>query len=91
MVFSSLTFLFAFLPIALIGWYVLPGKLRIGFLLLISLLFYAWGEPLYVFLMLGSIAVNWGIGLLLDRSERHKKLWLVVSIVLNLTLLFVFK
>ena len=91
MVFSSLTFLFAFLPIALIGWYVLPKKLRIGFLLLISLVFYAWGEPLYVFVMLGSILVNWGIGLLMDRSERHRRAWLIVSVVLNLALLFVFK
>lgn len=91
MVFSSLTFLFAFLPIALIGWYVLPQKLRIGFLLLVSLVFYAWGEPLYVFLMLGSILLNWAIGLLMDRTDRHKKLWLIVSVVLNLTLLFVFK
>ena len=91
MVFSSLTFLFAFLPIALIGWYVLPKKLRIGFLLLVSLVFYAWGEPLYVFLMLGSILLNWGIGLLMDRTDRHKKLWLIVSVVLNLALLVVFK
>ncbi len=91
MVFSSLTFLFVFLPIALIGWYALPKKLRIGFLLLISLVFYAWGEPLYVFVMIGSILANWGIGLVMDRSERHKKVWLVASIVLNLALLFVFK
>ena len=91
MVFSSLTFLFAFLPIALIGWYVLPKKLRIGFLLLVSLVFYAWGEPLYVFLMLGSILVNWLIGLMMDRTERHKKPWLILSVVLNLALLFVFK
>ena len=46
MVFSSLTFLFAFLPITLIGYYVLPKKAKIGFLLLASLVFYAWGEPL---------------------------------------------
>ena len=91
MVFSSLTFLFAFLPIALIGWYVLPKKLRIGFLLLVSLVFYAWGEPLYVLLMIGSILVNWAIGLLMDRAQRTKKLWLIVSVVLNLSLLFVFK
>ena len=91
MVFSSLTFLFAFLPIALIGWYVLPKKLRIGFLLLISLVFYAWGEPLYVFVMLGSILVNWAIGLLMDRTQRFRRLLLIISVVLNLALLFVFK
>ena len=57
MVFSSLTFLFIFLPVTLLGYRLLPKKLRIGFLLLASLIFYAWGEPLYVFLMIGSILV----------------------------------
>jgi alginate O-acetyltransferase complex protein AlgI len=73
MVFSSLTFLFAFLPIVLIGYYLLPKKTKIGFLLLASLVFYAWGEPLYVLLMIGSILVNWLIGLGMDKSARHKK------------------
>ena len=91
MVFSSLTFLIAFLPITLIGYYLLPKKTKIGFLLLASLVFYAWGEPIYVLLMIGSILVNWVIGLLMDKSERHKKALLVASIVLNLGLLFVFK
>ncbi len=91
MVFSSLTFLFAFLPIALLGYYLLPQKLRIGFLLLVSLVFYAWGEPVYVLLMVVSVAVNWTIGLLLDRSVRRKKLWLILAVVCNLLLLGVFK
>ena len=91
MVFSSLTFLFAFLPVTLIGYYLLPKKWKIGFLLLASLVFYAWGEPLYVILMIGSIVLNWVIGLLMDKSERHKKAFLIASIVLNLALLFTFK
>jgi alginate O-acetyltransferase complex protein AlgI len=91
MVFSSLTFLFAFLPIVLIGYYLLPKKTKIGFLLLASLVFYAWGEPLYVLLMIGSILVNWLIGLGMDKSARHKKTFLIASVVLNLALLFVFK
>ena len=91
MVFSSLTFLFAFLPIVLIGYYLLPKKAKIWFLLLASLVFYAWGEPLYVLLMIGSILVNWAIGLLMDRTERHKKVFLIASVVLNLALLFAFK
>ena len=65
MVFSSLTFLFAFLPVTLIGYYLLSKKWKIGFLLLASLVFYAWGEPLYVILMIGSIVLNWVIGLLI--------------------------
>ena len=91
MVFSSLTFLFAFLPITLIGYYLLPQKAKIAFLLLASLVFYAWGEPLYVLLMIGSITVNWGIGLGMDKSARHKKAYLIASVVLNLALLFTFK
>jgi alginate O-acetyltransferase complex protein AlgI len=91
MVFSSLTFLFAFLPITLIGYYLLPKKAKIAFLLLASLVFYAWGEPLYVLLMIGSITVNWGIGLGMDKSARHKKAYLIASVVLNLALLFTFK
>ncbi len=91
MVFSSLTFLFAFLPVALLGWYLLPKKLRTGFLLLVSLVFYAWGEPLYVFLMIGSILANWGIGIAMSHSDHRKKLWLILSIVLNLALIGVFK
>ena len=91
MVFSSLTFLFGFLPVTLIGYYLLPKKAKMTFLLLISLVFYAWGEPLYVFLMIGSILVNWLIGLGMDKSVRHKKALLVLSVGLNLALLFVFK
>ena len=91
MVFSSLTFLFVFLPVTLLGYRLLPKKLRIGFLLLASLIFYAWGEPLYVFLMIGSIAANWLIGFQVAKEGPHRKAWLVLSIVLNLLLLLVFK
>ena len=91
MVFSSLTFLFIFLPVTLLGYRLLPKKLRIGFLLLASLLFYAWGEPLYVFLMIGSILVNWGIGFKVTGDGPHRKAWLVLSVALNLLLLLIFK
>ena len=90
-VFSSLTFLFLFLPIALIGYYLFPKKLRIGFLFAASLVFYAWGEPLYVFLMIGSILLNWLLVLQMDRSDRHRKAWLIAAISCNLLLLVVFK
>ena len=91
MVFSSLTFLFAFLPITLLGYRLLPKKLRIGFLLLASLVFYAWGEPLYVFLMIGSILANWLLGFQVAKDGPRKKTFLVLSIVLNLLLLLIFK
>ena len=91
MVFSSLTFLFAFLPVVLLGYRLLPKKLRIGFLLLASLVFYAWGEPLYVFLMIGSILVNWLIGFKVAGDGPHRKSWLALSVALNLLLLLIFK
>ena len=59
-------------------------------LLLASVFFYAWGEPVFVLLMLFSILLNWGIGLKMDKSEK-KKAWLIVSVVWNLSIMFVFK
>lgn len=91
MVFSSLTFLFAFLPATLLGYYVLPRRWRLAFLLLASLVFYAWGEPVYVLLMMGAILVNWVIGLLMARFPRRKKLLLVLAVALDLCMLGVFK
>jgi alginate O-acetyltransferase complex protein AlgI len=91
MVFSSLTFLFAFLPVTLLGYRLLPKRLRIGFLLLVSLVFYAWGEPLYVFLMIGSILINWLIGFKVAGQGPGRKPWLVLAVALNLLLLLVFK
>ncbi len=91
MLFSSLSFLFIFLPVTLIGYYLSPKRLRVSFLLLASLLFYAMGEPVYVLLMIGSILANWGIGLAMDRWPARKGRWLRVSILLNLSLLLVFK
>ncbi|MBR0205293.1 MAG: MBOAT family protein [Clostridia bacterium] len=91
MIFSSLTFLFVFLPVTLLGYRLLPKRLRIGFLLLASLIFYAWGEPLYVFLMAGSILVNWLLGFQVAKDGPRKKAFLALSIVLNLLLLLIFK
>lgn len=91
MVFSSLTFLFAFLPATLLGYYVLPRRWRLAFLLLASLVFYAWGEPVYVLLMMGAILINWVVGLLMARFPRRKKLLLVLAVTLDLSMLGVFK
>lgn len=59
-------------------------------LLLASLFFYAWGEPVFILLMLLSIVLNWLIGLRMEKSS-HRKVWLTLSVVLNLSLMFVFK
>ena len=71
MLFSSTVFLFIFLPLVLLGYYALPLKQRGKNILLLvaSLLFYAWGEPVFVFLMIGSIAVNYSLGLWLSSRK----------------------
>lgn len=91
MVFSSLIFLWIFLPVVLIGSFVLSGKGKNIFLLIASLLFYAWGEPKYIILMLISIGINWTLGLLMDRYETQKKFILIIDIIFNLLLLGYFK
>ena len=93
MVFSSLTFLFAFLPIFLILYYCSPAKYHNGLLFTGSLVFYGIGEPLYLCLIICSVLVNLGIGLFIDRSERlsGKRLWLITGLLYNFGLLFFFK
>lgn len=91
MVFSSITFLCVFLPIVLLGYYVLPRRWRFVFLFAMSLVFYAWGEPVYVLLMVGSILINWCIGLLMERYPHAKKAWLAVAVVVDLLMIGVFK
>lgn len=93
MVFSSLTFLFAFLPIFLVLYYCSPAKYRNGLLFTGSLVFYGIGEPLYLCLIICSVLVNLGIGLFIDRSERlsGKRLWLITGLLYNFGLLFFFK
>lgn len=70
MLFSSLTFIFRFLPAALLVYAVSPKRMKNVVLLLFSLFFYAWGEPLYVFLMLATIAATYFCGLLLERFQK---------------------
>ncbi|MFE5318348.1 MBOAT family O-acyltransferase [Paenibacillus sp. NPDC056579] len=73
MVFSSLIFLFLFLPVTILIYYVSPMKLRNAILLVVSLIFYAWGEPLYIFIMIFSTVFDYFNGLLIDKY-RHRKL-----------------
>lgn len=94
MVFSSVIFLFLFLPLVLTAYFVWPGiRLRNLWLLLASIVFYAWGEPLFVLLMLGSTMANYGLGRWLDHtSDRNRRKWLVaLGVIVNLGLLLVFK
>ena len=90
MVFSSLLFLYAFLPVCLLLYFLVPGLTGKNIVLLCaSLVFYAWGEPVYVFRMLAVAALNWGFGLLLGK-KRSKGL-LALCVALNLASLVVFK
>ena len=92
MVFSSTVFLFLFLPLALCIYYnpFIKGRtFRNTFLLLVSLLFYAWGEPVFVLLMLLSIGVAYIVGNNLHRKNR--KSWLIAGVLFYVGLLFIFK
>lgn len=91
MVFSSASFLFAFLPLTLALYFVLPGRAAKNvWLLVASLVFYAWGEPVYVVLMVASIFLNWLLALAIARAT-HGKLLLFLAVVINLALIGFFK
>ncbi len=94
MVFSSLTFMFVFLPIVLILYYIVPKKFKNLFVLISGLIFYAWGEPVYVLIMIVSTLIDYTAGLLIyrfDKSKTIKRICLIVSLLMNLGLLGVFK
>lgn len=94
MLFSSVEFLCGFLPLTLLIYYLLPGrKVRNRFLLLMSLGFYAWGEPLYVLLMIGCIAGNYLLGLLAARYRKTRggRLVILAMLLFDLGILGLFK
>ncbi len=97
MVFSSSVFLFLFLPIVLLFYYGVFRKSRRWQNILLtfsSLFFYAWGEPLFVLVMLGSIAVNWFLGLQVSRyadNRKAQRILVAIAITVNIGILFVFK
>lgn len=93
MLFSSIPFLYYFLPVVIIAYFAVPWKLKNAVLLLTSLFFYGWGEPKYVFLMIGSIVLGYVAGLLIERfqNKRNKQIVLTVYSILVLGILFAFK
>ena len=96
MLFSSTVFLFLFLPAVLLLYYIVPRKVRNLVLFVFSLVFYAWGEPVYVFLMIGSTIVAYITGLLADKTVKGRKAWvpkvsLIVAILWNMGLLLFYK
>ena len=94
MVFSSLSFLTLFLPLTLIAYFIAPRQARNAVLFAVSLVFYAWGEPVYVVLMLFSALSDWAHGLLLEKWDERPRLRcaaLISSVSINLGLLGFFK
>ena len=94
MVFSSLLFLYYFLPIGLLIYYAVPRRLKNPVLFFLSLIFYAWGEPVYVVLMIFSSVVDYTHGLLIDRHRSKTNLarfFLISSVLVNVGLLGFFK
>lgn len=91
MIFSSIPFLYYFLPLALLLCYLVPSRARNAFLLLASLVFYAWGEPKYLPIMAAATALGYGFGLAIERFRRFRKPLLVLSIASSLGFLLYFK
>ena len=90
MVFSNIVFLGLFLPVTFLAYYLLPQRLRNPLLALASIIFYAWGEPRFVALMLVSVGINFYSARLMDRS-RSRKAILLAAVAVNLLILAFFK
>ncbi|MBQ2708500.1 MAG: MBOAT family protein, partial [Clostridia bacterium] len=96
MVFSSLEFLLLYLTVTLLLYFIVPLKLRNIVLLVVSLIFYGWGEPVYMFLMMFTITVDYIFGMLVEKSllkndRKHAKMYMIIAIVINLAILGFFK
>ena len=91
MLFSSLIFLFFFLPLNLLVYYISPRQFRNYILLIFSIGFYAWGGVSYASILILSILVNFVVVRLLAKSIRHRKKWMVIGLSFNIILILVFK
>lgn len=94
MIFSSLPFLFFFLPIFLMIYFIVPKRIKNIILLIFSLIFYAWGEPIYIILMVFSSIVDYTNGKMIEKYQNDKlkkRIFLILSIIINISLLGFFK
>ena len=94
MVFSSIIFLFMYLPFVLLVYYIVPRKFRNLFLFIVNLIFYGWGEPIFVLLMLFSTVVDYTHGYFINKFRDNKKIarcFVVSAVIINLSLLGFFK
>ena len=93
MIFSSIPFLYYFLPVVLTAYFLVPRRAKNAVLLISSLFFYGWGEPKLLALMVFTIALFYFCGLAIGKAnqQKGKKFWLLVSVVVSLGLLGIFK
>ena len=91
MLFTSLVFLFIFLPLVIFSYYLLPKQGRNYLLLLFSLIFYAWGGVSYSIILIGSILFNYLFVKQIEKLNAHRKKWLYGGLIFNVAILFVFK
>ena len=91
MVFSSITFLYYFLPILLLIYLIIPSKLKNFIILIFSLIFYIYGEPKYVVILLLSCIINYALAILIEKYRSHSKLFLLLGIIYNIGQLLYFK
>jgi len=96
MIFSSLFFIFIFLPVTLVLYYLVPWRFKNFVLLVMSLIFYAWGEPLYIFLMMFSIIFNYFSALQMEsygrlRNRHFRKICFIVTVAVNIAIISFFK
>lgn len=91
MVFSSITFLFYFLPVVLLFYFITPKKGKNIILLFASLFFYFYGEPKYIIVLLSSCILNYYFGKWIEKDKKHAKLYLIINLLINFGALFYFK
>ena len=91
MLFSSITFLFYFLPILLIVYFIVPKKYKNLVLFIFSLFFYFYGEPKYGFLLLLSCIINYVIGYLINKYRKYAKIFLIIALIYDIGSLLYFK
>ena len=91
MLFSSMTFLWAFLPFVFMGCVLMKPKYQNVFLMVASLIFYAWGEPSYIVLIILSIIINWILGLTIEKFSDKRKVFLILAIIFDLAILGYYK
>lgn len=92
MVFSSITFIYYFLPLLFLCYYLVPKKVRNLILLIFSLAFYFYGEPVYIYILILSILVNYIFAIFIDKALKKnlKKLFLILAIIFNLIIFNLF-